>query len=423
MMEQMVDHPGSTRTTLGILYQVALISSQNEDFQKKLDAKGLRISHFLNFGSSKLFTAIPPQKWAGIVWTSTKGYIGIYSEIDPVVGRSTIFDIDEELAVNIQKSTSQSLDAELKIDDSTTLAIFSCFNRELAQALLSLREEILDVEQGVVANDEFIDGKNCFQVNNSIFPNGTLNTLEKSFIHKYWTTGWSSNFAVKWDKQQLIDIPKERYRSSTGEWNERLLKEECPTLYKHLLAHKKSLSEKVEKGSKSAPWFSLHRNRGGRIYGKNKLILPQMLNWSNKVLVYIDTEGLGVPFSHNVVWPKAGYRQDWLYALAGWLNSGIVAFYLNRLFGAKPRGKGGEITGEKVKEIPVPRCIVFPDERPEIEALVCRLADTTKKAIDGDFKNTHQQALDATSTEIVLKLCSDMEINEDTIYRDEMIPA
>lgn|GEM_PF-3753774 len=421
MMENMSTSKAKVRKTMGILYQMALVGTQNDGLQATFDEAKLRIVDFIDFGISRMFTGIGAQRWAGIVWSDSKEYTGSLTRVNPVVAGSNLVEIDDLLKEEILKSESEILNDTLKINDSFSFAVCGSHSKELAGALISLRQAKLEVSQGIAANAEFFDKKRCFQVENKTFPAGTLNSTERSFLRKYWTGGWEASCELKWGGEFLIDIPKTVYVTEKGEWDEHRFKQDCPALYRHLKPFKDRLLEARERKTGAIPWWSLHWPRGGRIYATHKVVAPQLINWRYPVQFYIDNGGLGVSFSYNVILPQQNYIANWQEALVGWLNSGIVAFYLAKMQGAKPRGQGGEITIGHLKAIPVPDCIVSKSSGRSSQ-LVSMLIDVVNRSkVEGQSENI-QNAIDAICTDIVICLIED-QVVEDIVYKRDMIAS
>lgn len=421
ILQTMVDRITSPRCSMGILYQIALVGNQNLDMETKLKDKELQISDYLYFGQNKLFTNTSPQKWGGIVWTNNEGHQGEYVHVRDIEPASSLEDIDFALREAFDESDPEPLERGITILDSESFSIHSTHNVDLAKSLLQLREESVDCEAGIQASSEFFDGKPCFQVPNGFFKSHQLNKLEKSYLKKIWTDCSSNHLYAKWTNEYLIDVPKEVYKDGrkAKSWKELQFKKDCPTLYRHLNKFKSELVKTRERASGSIPWWAIHWPRGGRIYKSDKLIIPQMINWDYPFLTFVDNEGLGAKFSYNVIWPKKGYRDDWKEALAGWLNSSLIAFYLKDLGGAKPRGADGEITGNHLKKIPIPMSIVKVSENEEVESRVLSLIELVKKYRFG-FDLEMQSQVDLLCMDVLNTI---LGLEEEAIFKEDILEA
>jgi len=413
------------RCSLGILYQVALIGSQSDVLQASIERKNLQIVSYMSYGVSKLFTALPPMKWCGIVWGKSSSAKKLF-KIDPIEFPArhspTITEIENKLSENTKIAIEETFEENLKVNDAETFSILVCHNKELAAKVMSLKgEEELEIEAGIQATSEFFEiekvngGKKvsvqrpCFQISKKYFKNGTLNNFEKKCLFPYWANGSENDFELSSSNtdQQIIDIAL-----LTSSKDEKEIKKLCPTLISHLLEFKNLINDKINNSGRIGPWWKLQRNRKGRIYNADKVIIPQMINLGYDVNFYMDNTGIGVPFNCNVVWKKEGYREDWKESLIGWLHSGIVTFYLTALGGMKPRGNG-ELTGELLKELPIPKCIVIPSGDRNIEEAVKEIADIVRLG----FKNDTHIKLDNSCWHLFNMLTQ--QNSTEVLYRDE----
>jgi len=407
-LETMLSVP-QARKVIGIIYQMAFIGSQCQDAQFLADNQSLYLNHFIYFGSSRLFSNLAAQKWCALILSSSTD-IRTYKKVAPINEPQELGSLDALVESYMARQPGQVLVDDLKLNTYKSFRMVTSHDRDLAEILLAIPAAGLQREQGIIPSSESFDNRPCFQVADSF--RRLLSDSEKDLLKPYWNETYQNDFYIAGGTSYLIDIPKTRFstrvlniRESAEEKDARIVAMEqvfaveAPIIYQHLVNFKHEIS--AMRG-RTRPWWVLHRNRGGRICRKPKLIIPQMLNWSYPILAYIDNYGVGVPFNFNVILGRDEYRKHWQESLAGWLNSGAIAFYLNGMNGSKPRGAGGEMTGELLDALPIPDCVLYKSDS-KSEKLVAELVVAVKKS-EGKFaaeRRSIQNSIDRICTEIL----------------------
>lgn len=180
--------------------------------------------------------------------------------------------------------------------------------------------------------------------------------------------------------------------------NEQDLKEQYPSLYKHLLSHKERLSKrnKEETGIRYE-WYYLQR-WGANYYQefeKEKIVYPNM---NKEFIAFFDNEFFLLNQKCFILSHQLNNKKELLY-LTALLNSNVNFYYFKQI-GAKLGASGYEMSKIFVEKLPIPK---INSKNQKIADELINSVDEILKAKEQD-KNANTQELENKINSLVYKL-------------------
>lgn len=180
--------------------------------------------------------------------------------------------------------------------------------------------------------------------------------------------------------------------------NEQDLKEQYPSLYKHLLSHKERLSKrnKEETGIRYE-WYCLQR-WGANYYQefeKEKIVYPNM---NKEFIAFFDNEFFLLNQKCFILSHQLNNKKELLY-LTALLNSNVNFYYFKQI-GAKLGASGYEMSKIFVEKLPIPK---INSKNQKIADELINSVDEILKAKEQD-KNANTQELENKINSLVYKL-------------------
>ncbi|HEH6084453.1 TPA: Eco57I restriction-modification methylase domain-containing protein [Campylobacter jejuni] len=180
--------------------------------------------------------------------------------------------------------------------------------------------------------------------------------------------------------------------------NEQDLKEQYPSLYKHLLSHKERLSKrnKEETGIRYE-WYCLQR-WGANYYQefeKEKIVYPNM---NKEFIAFFDNEFFLLNQKCFILSHQSNNKKELLY-LTALLNSNVNFYYFKQI-GAKLGASGYEMSKIFVEKLPIPK---INSKNQKLADELINLVDEILKAKEQN-KNANTQELENKINSIVYKL-------------------
>ncbi|EDI8426775.1 class I SAM-dependent DNA methyltransferase [Campylobacter coli] len=180
--------------------------------------------------------------------------------------------------------------------------------------------------------------------------------------------------------------------------NEQDLKEQYPSLYKHLLSHKERLSKrnKEETGIRYE-WYCLQR-WGANYYQefeREKIVYPNM---NKEFIAFFDNEFFLLNQKCFILSHQSNNKKELLY-LTALLNSNVNFYYFKQI-GAKLGASGYEMSKIFVEKLPIPK---INSKNQKLADELINLVDEILKAKEQN-KNANTQELENKINSIVYKL-------------------
>ncbi|EAI7266560.1 class I SAM-dependent DNA methyltransferase [Campylobacter coli] len=221
------------------------------------------------------------------------------------------------------------------------------------------------------------------------------------FIRKMLRGRDIKRYSYEWAGLWVIFIPwhfPNFEKPKTMLENEQDLKEQYPSLYKHLLSHKERLSKrnKEETGIRYE-WYCLQR-WGANYYQefeKEKIVYPNM---NKEFIAFFDNEFFLLNQKCFILSHQSNNKKELLY-LTALLNSNVNFYYFKQI-GAKLGASGYEMSKIFVEKLPIPK---INSKNQKIADELVNSVDEILKAKEED-KNANTQELENKINSLVYKL-------------------